>query len=128
MTDTIVYCDAHGVKLFSGKQNARDLSKWTLKETLHAYVSPDRIPGASDFHIDYCDLPDRYFISSSNEPPFGSRRMFRFAAYSATQYFILESHIYHEAFDSDGGYGYSYLIVPGTSLNVSGDCVYYCCI
>jgi hypothetical protein len=97
----------------TGKQNARDMATWILKETLNAYVSPDRIPGTSDFHVDFCDLPDRYFISSSPDPPFGSRRMYRFAAYSATQYYILEKHVYHEALDAEGGYGYSYLIVKG---------------
>lgn len=100
----------------NGKQNQRDLTKWILKETVHAYMSPDRIPGTSEFFVDFLDLPDRYFITNSSEPPLGSRRMYRFAAYSVTQYYILEKYVQHEALDAEGGYGYTYLIVPGPVL------------
>lgn len=42
-----------------------------------------------------------------------SRRLYRFGAYSATQYYILEKEIFHEALDAEGGTGFTYLVQPG---------------
>jgi hypothetical protein len=78
-----------------------------------AYIGSERIPGTSDFSIDYCDGPDRYFISEDAVPEMGRRRLYRFAAYPSTQYYILEKRIYHESLESEGGSGLSYQIVRG---------------
>eukprot|EP01038_Epipyxis_sp_PR26KG_P011033 gene11033-14814_t len=99
-----------------GKNNPRDLAKWVIKENLFAFVGAERIPGCSEFFVDYLDLPDRYFISSEREATLGRRRLFRFGAYSATQYYVLEKLVYHETLDSDGGCGLTYLIVPGPTI------------
>lgn len=40
-------------------------------------------------------------------------RMFRFGAYPATQYFILEKRIYHSTLEAEGGYGMTYTIERG---------------
>lgn len=95
------------------KENQRDFSTWVLQEKLHAYIGADRIPGTCDFYSDYCDLPDRYFINSDPEPAMGSRRLFRFAAYSATQYFILAKRVFSEQLIAEGGFGMTYIIEPG---------------
>ena len=58
-------------------------------------------------------MPDRYFISSLPDAHLGYRRVFNFAAYSATQYFVLEKLITHEALDSEGGTGLTYDIQAG---------------
>jgi hypothetical protein len=96
-----------------GKDNQRDFSTWVLQEKLHAFFGADRIPGATDLFSDYCDLPDRYFISSDPEPPIGSRRLYRFAGYAATQYFILEKKVFSEELAAEGGFGLTYTIEPG---------------
>ena len=96
-----------------GKENQRDFSTWIKQEVLHAYIGADRIPGTCDLYSDFCDLPDRYFISSSIEPEIGRRRLYRFAAYTATQYYILEKRVFSETLISEGGYGMTYTIAPG---------------
>ena len=87
-------------------------------------------------------MPDRYFISTDLEVPLGRRRlagrfyfifknsklnifdydadwktifgrMFRFAAYPATQYYILEKKVHHEALEAEGGFGLTYTIEKG---------------
>ena len=99
--------------IVKGKNNTRDLSSWIDRETILAYIGSERIPGTSDFSIDYCDGPDRYFISEDAVPEMGRRRLYRFAAYPSTQYYILEKRIYHESLESEGGSGLSYQIVRG---------------
>lgn len=49
------------------------------------------------------------------EPPSGYRKLHDFAAYPASQYYILEKKIYHECLKDDGGFGYTYLIEKGTN-------------
>lgn len=39
--------------------------------------------------------------------------MFRFAAYPATQFYILEKRVHHQALEAEGGYGMTYTIEPG---------------
>jgi hypothetical protein len=95
------------------KENGRDLSKWNLVTKINAYITPMGIPGSSTFHIDYTDFPDRYFISPKDDPELGNRRLYRFAAYSATQYFIYEKKVHHETLDAEGGDGYTYYIEAG---------------
>lgn len=95
------------------KSNPRDFTGWLPKETIHAFVGADRIPGVKEISIDYCDLPDRYFLTTDEEPELGRRRLFRFGAYSATQYYICEKKVFHEALDSEGGSGMTYIILPG---------------
>lgn len=99
-----------------GRENQRDFSTWVLQEKLHAYIGADRIPGTCDLYSDFCDLPDRYFITSDPEPLIGSRRLYRFAAYTATQYFILEKHVFSEQLSAEGGFGMTYTIEPGPVL------------
>ena len=95
------------------RENQRDFSTWVLQEKLHAYVGADRIPGVCDLYSDYCDLPDRYFLNTDPEPAIGSRRLYRFAGYSATQYFILAKRVFSEQLVSEGGFGMTYMIEPG---------------
>ena len=95
------------------RENARDFSKWVLQEKVNAYVGADRIDGACNFYVDYCDLPDRYFLSSEPDAPVGHRRLYRFAAYSATQFFILQKYEFSEELEAEGGYGMTYTIEPG---------------
>ncbi len=61
-------------------------------------------PGSIDFFIDWTDGPDRYLLSSNIDPTHGWRRLWRFAAYPATQYYILERRIESALFDSDLGW------------------------
>lgn len=98
------------------KQNIRDLTQWIPMETLPAFMGTAGIPGSSEFFVDYKDLPDRYFISSDPEPALGNRRLYRFAAYSATQYYVLEKNIFHPTLDSEGGSGLTYTIEAGPLL------------
>jgi hypothetical protein len=95
------------------KQNARDMTKWNFVTKVLSYGSPMGIPGASTFFIDYTDFPDRYFITNSGTPSLGNRRLYQFAAYSATQYYILEKNISHETLDAEGGSGFTYYIEAG---------------
>jgi len=99
-----------------GKPNSRDLSTWIYRETVHAFIGSDRIPGTSDFNVDFQDGPDRYFIHTTPDPPLGMRRLYRFAAYPCTQYFILEKTVYHDALESEGGSGLTYIIEKGPYL------------
>ena len=95
------------------KQNVRDMSKWNLVTKVHAFNTPMGIPGSSSFFIDYQDFPDRYFITNKESPNLGNRRLYQFAAYSATQFYILEKNIHHETLDAEGGSGYTYYIESG---------------
>lgn len=97
----------------SNKSNPRDLSSWVEKEKVLAYIGPDRIPGTTAFYVDYCDLPDRYFISHSSDAILGRRRLYRLAAYASVQYFVLEKRVFHELLAEEGGYGTTYQIVEG---------------
>jgi hypothetical protein len=92
------------------KSSARDFSTWVPKEKINAYIGADRVAGAAEICVDYCDLPDRYFMTADPEPVLGRRRLFRFAGYPATQYYVLECKVYHEALDSEGGSGMTYTI------------------
>jgi hypothetical protein len=98
------------------KSNSRDLSKWVVKETMHAYIGTDRIPGTSWYNIDFQDTPDRYMISSSSEPFLGFRRLYSFAAYPASQYYILQKLIHHDCLESENGMGMTYMIEKGTTV------------
>lgn len=98
------------------KSNRRDTSAWVLKETIHAYADSSNIPGVIQFFIDHVDSPDRYFISSSNTPTVACRRLFRFSAYPATQYYILGREIDHKCLESEGGLGTTYIIESGPYL------------
>mmetsp|Transcript_15284 Transcript_15284/g.33737 ORF Transcript_15284/g.33737 Transcript_15284/m.33737 type:complete len:421 (-) Transcript_15284:53-1315(-) len=102
-----------------GKENERDFSTWMPQETLDVFIGADRIPGASNFYSDFRDLPDRYFISSSPEPIIGARRLYRFGAYSATQYFIMEKRVFSEVLLAEGGYGLTYTLIPGPVLTAT---------
>lgn len=98
------------------KHNHRDLTHWVAKESINAYAGVDRIPGLQEFYIDYTDSPDRYFITSNDFPIVGHRRLYRFAAFPVTQYYILERLVVHECLEADGGEGMTYLIESGPSV------------
>ena len=89
----------------STQSNHRDLSDWTPRETVHAFVTATNVPGAKEFSIDWADSPDRYVISPDLQPAMGWRRTFRFAAYPVTQYYILEKIAYHNVLEAEGGKG-----------------------
>jgi hypothetical protein len=93
------------------KTNNRDLSKWLGVGMMLAFHGPTGAPGTTQFYVDYADLPDRYFLSSLSVPALGYRRLFRFAAYSTTQYYILAKRIVHP--DLDGGSGMTYYVEAG---------------
>lgn len=95
------------------KQNNRDLSKWLSVDSVNAYHGPTAAQGSCQFYVDYADLPDRYFLSSEDLPALGHRRTYRFAAYSATQYYILEKRVVHETLNAEGGSGVTYYIESG---------------
>lgn len=104
-----------------GKQNKRDLVKWASKEVLYGYLDPHYALGTSRFYVDYCDLPDRYFISSLGEPTMGMRRLYPFAAYATKQYYLLEKRVYSAALDAEGGWGHTYDIQCGAVLEAKKD-------
>ena len=99
-----------------GKKNERDTSKWIPKEILHAHFGADRIPGATKIFIDYCDMPDRYFLTRDSEPILGRRRLFQFGGYAAKQYFVVEKKVYHKTLVAEGGSGMTYSILEGPIL------------
>lgn len=93
------------------------MSQWTLKETICAYRESVGIPGTKSYGIDWTDSPDRYMINEiDTEPVVGMRRLFRFAGYPATQYFILAREVSHECLLSEGGKGMTYIIRSGTKV------------
>lgn len=96
-----------------GKKNSRDTSKWVYRETIHAYIGADRIPGTCDYSVDFQDSPDRYYFSNQPVPDLGLRRLYRFAGYPVTQYFILEKTVIHDALESEGGSGLTVQIERG---------------
>ena len=96
-----------------GRLNSRDTSKWIYKETLFPFIGSERIPGTQDFGVDYQDSPDRYFLSDQLTPELGLRRLYRFAAYPAVQYFILEKTVVHDSLESEGGSGLTCWIERG---------------
>ncbi len=95
------------------KQNNRDLTKWLPADSAIAFHGPTAAQGSCQFYVDYADMPDRYFISSEDLPSLGHRRTYRFAAYSATQYYILEKRVVHQTLDAEGGSGLTYYIESG---------------
>jgi hypothetical protein len=93
--------------------SSRDTSTWVYKECFFPFISADRIPGVTDFGIDFQDSPDRYFISEGIAAELGLRRLYRFGAYPATQYFILEKTMVHDSLESEGGSGLTCMIEKG---------------
>lgn len=98
------------------KKNSRDNSKWTLKETINVFIGTDRIPGTSNFYIDYQDNPDRYSINKDEEPSLGTRRLGQFAAYPATQYFILIKNIKYNIIKGINSIFQTCVIAKGTEV------------
>lgn len=99
--------------IVNGKKNSRDTSKWVYRETVNGFIGSERIPGTSDYSVDFQDSPDRYYFSESPAPDLGLRRLYRFAAYPATQYFILERVVVNDALESEGGSGLTAQIEKG---------------
>lgn len=96
------------------KDNTRDLTTWVYKETINGFFGVKGNPGTQEYFIDFIDSPDRYFISDNiEEPTYGCRRLWRFSAYPASQFYILEKMIYHDCLEAEGGYGLTYLIEAG---------------
>ena len=102
--------------IVNGKKNSRDTSTWVYKETVNGYIGADRIPGTTDFYVDFQDSPDRYYIADGPTPDLGLRRLYRFAGYPVTQYFILERVVVSDALESEGGSGLTCMIEKGPYL------------
>lgn len=100
---------------FDGKVNNRDLTVWIRKESLNAYITAERIPGCAPVCADFCDSPDRYFISLKDTADMGFRRMYRFGGYPTTQYYVLESRVVQDCLEAEGGAGMTYIIEYGPS-------------
>jgi len=60
----------------------------------------------------YIDFIDKHFYLHITI----ALRMFRFAGYPATQYYILEKQVYHECLESEGGSGLTAIIESGPLL------------
>lgn len=99
--------------IVNGKTNSRDTSTWVYRNTVNGYIGADRIPGTIDLSVDFQDSPDRYYISQGLTPDLGLRRLYRFAGYPMTQYFILESTVISDALESEGGSGLTVRIEKG---------------
>lgn len=93
--------------------NSRDLSDWTYKEKFIGLRGSKGVPGACDFFIQWSDSPDRYQITSDADPEVGWRMLYRFSAYPATQYYILEKKVYHHVLSAEGGSGWTYVMEKG---------------
>lgn len=98
------------------KKNGRDQTFWTKVETVNAFSGALGTLGAVDWFVDWTDGPDRYLLSSNLDPTHGWRRLWRFGAYSATQYYILERRIESSLFDCDLGWADTYNIVRGSTV------------
>jgi hypothetical protein len=96
-----------------GKKNSRDTSKWVYRETINAFIGAERIPGTANYSVDFQDCPDRYYFSDQPTPDLGLRRLYRFAGYPATQYFLLEKMVINDALESEGGSGLTMQIERG---------------
>ena len=93
------------------------MSQWTPKESICAYKESVGIPGSKSYGVDWSDSPDRYLVNEVDvEPVVGMRRLFRFAGYPATQYFILAKQVTHECLLSEGGKGMTYILRQGTNV------------
>lgn len=55
-------------------------------------------------------------MSTHLDPTHGWRRLWRFAAYPVTQYYILERRVEHDVFKEDLGYGYTYELARGPNI------------
>jgi hypothetical protein len=100
----------------TGKKNHRDLADWTLREKLFVFPGAEGIPGTKDMFIDWADTPDRYQIGEEQDAALGWRRLFRFAAYPATQYYILGKMVYNDVLEAEGGRGMTYVLEAGPVL------------
>jgi len=54
------------------------------------YALPEPQPGLSELHVDWTSAPDRYMISREHRPAAAWLRCFRFFAYTATKFHLLE--------------------------------------
>ena len=105
----------------SERNNHRDLSDWTLREKIHGFTTATNVPGAQDLAIDWADSPDRYYISKEIEPAMGWRRLFRFAGYPLTQFYIIEKIVYHDVLEAEGGKGLTADIERGNMVFAKKD-------
>jgi len=66
-------------------------AKWAAPRTgpdcFYAY--PLRLPGVTEFNVDWTSAPDRYAISEAARPAAAWLRCFQFFAYKATKYHVL---------------------------------------
>lgn len=86
--------EPHRTRLRCGrKPQSRDITEWQpgrgALTSFWAY--PERAaPGVSEYAVDWTSAPDRYAVTTSERPDPGWRRCFRFFAFSATKYHVLE--------------------------------------
>lgn len=70
------------------KLNNRDLAVWSPHSNIDSLLTVTK--GSAEYFIDYADSPDRYVLSpdAMGATP-GWRRLYRFIAFPATQYYIM---------------------------------------
>jgi len=98
------------------KRNARDLTPWTARESLHSFCAGLNILGSTEYFVDWEDAPDRYCVTRTEDPRGGWRRLYRFSAYPITQYFLISREVDHEILKSEGGKGQTYVLERGNSV------------
>lgn len=70
----------------------RDITKWDRHAPVPKgfFAFPERVPGSSEFCLDWSSGPDRYMVSDNpGRPLLGWLRCLRFQAYAATKYHVL---------------------------------------
>ncbi|KAJ8603089.1 hypothetical protein CTAYLR_006660 [Chrysophaeum taylorii] len=75
------------------KPQARDITTWhpprsSAPDSFWAY--PERLPGTSEYAVDWTSAPDRYAITRATRPAAAWLRCFRFFAYPARKFHVLE--------------------------------------
>jgi len=98
------------------KKNHRDLTSWSPSEKLYSYCSGINIRGTKEYFVDWQDAPDRYSLNVDIESSPGWRRMFRFAAYPVTQFYVLMREVRHDILRSEGGTGKTYVLERGPKV------------
>jgi len=104
-----------------GKTNRRDTSTWVPREKIYAFREPMGVPGAVAMFVDHVDTPDRYFLSTNPFPSPSCRRLYRFAGYPATQYYVLGREVAHASLEAEGGRGTTYIMESGSYVKSRKD-------
>lgn len=83
--------EPHRTRLRCGKRpQSRDITEWQ-PGSMSFWAYPERAAeGVSEYAVDWTSAPDRYAVTTTERPDAGWRRCFRFFAFSATKYHVLE--------------------------------------